>query len=192
MKRRRKKSRFSDRGASLIELIVTVLISSVVLLAVVGFLETGLQHYRKVNSETMLQMESQVTELFITELFQEASDFRIIDSAQYPEGITYAVEVQRDGKVCILALTEDELWFSEVTAGETDSGKLSGLKTQNREGRPQAFLAKYVNKFELKTDSFARAISDCNGLVGVDVIFKIEEKEYYSNSLISLRNTKKN
>lgn len=191
MKRRRKKSRFSDSGASLIELIVTVLISSVVLLAVVGFLKTGLQHYRTVNSETMLQMESQVMELFVTELFQEASDFRVIDSAVYPAEVSYAVEVQRDG-VYILALTEDELWFSEVTAGETDSNKLNELKTQNGEGRSKAFLAKYVKGFGLNTESFAKAVSDYSGLVGVYVTFKVDEKEYYSNSLISLRNTKKN
>ncbi|MCH5272976.1 MAG: prepilin-type N-terminal cleavage/methylation domain-containing protein [Lachnospiraceae bacterium] len=190
MKKRRQKGRggISDGGFSLIELIVTILISSVVIASALGFLTTGLKHYRNVNSETMLQMESQTAELFITELFQEATDFKMLDSTIDTE-ISYAVEVQREGKAYVLALIGDELWFSEVTAAGADGDKLNELKTN---GRKKAFLAEYVTDFQIGSESFAKAVSENHGLVVVDLIFKIDDKEYYKNSLISLRNTKKN
>lgn len=194
MKREKQNSRSSNNGFSLIELIVTILISSVVMLAVVGFLSSGLRHFQNVNSETLLQMESQSATLFLTELFQESTDFRVIESAKYPEGISYAVEVQRDG-ACVLALMGNELWFSKVTEGGSDSAKLNELQTK---GRQRAFLAKYVDSFQIGTNSqsFAQAASyeadgGC-GLVSVKVTFQVGGKEYYSNSVISLRNTKKN
>lgn len=194
MKRKRQNSRSSDSGFSLIELIVTILISSVVMLAVVGFLSTGLKHYQNVNSETLLQMESQSATLFLTELFQESTDFRVIGSGAYPAGISYAVEIQRDGVYYVLALTGSELWFSKVTASG-DSAKLNELQMK---GRQRAFLAKYVDSFQIGTYSqdFAQAVSDeadgGHGLVDVTVRFQVGGKEYYSKSIISLRNTRKN
>lgn len=188
MKRKRQNSRSSDSGFSLIELIVTILISSVVMLAVVGFLSSGLRHFQNVNSETLLQMESQSATLFLTELFQESTDFRVINGP-YPEGISYAVEIKRDG-VYILALTGNELWFSKVTGG----GDAENLNELQAKGRQRAFLARYVDNFEINTESrsFAEAVNNTNGLVSVKVRFQVGGKEYYSNSVISLRNTKKN
>lgn len=193
MKRRKQKKMSSNRGYSLIELIVTVLISSIIVVAVVGFLSTGLRHYRNVNSEALLQMESQVTELFITELFQEAEDFRVIDSTSYPtgEGVSYVVEIQRD-VTYLLALKEGELWFSEVTVeeGDTDTAIINKLLS---EGRSRAFLAKYVSNFQLSgSTTFSGAVGDDNGLVFVRTEFKVDGKQYDNDMLIALRNARRN
>lgn len=192
MKRRKQKKMSPNRGYSLIELIVTVLISSIIVVAVVGFLTTGLRHYRNVNSEAMLQMESQVAELFITELFQEAEDFRVIDSTSYPTGVSYAVEIQR-GATYLLGLKEEgELWFSEVTvdAGDTDTAIINKLLNKGRSG---AFLAKYVDSFQLiGATTFSNAVVGNNGLVCVNAEFKVDGKQYDNNMLIALRNARRN
>lgn len=178
----------SDRGYSLIELVVTILMSSVVMIAVVGFLTAGLRHYRNVNSETLLQMEAQVTDLFLTELFQEAQDFRVMDSSVYPTGISYAVEVKRDGTTYALALNEGELWIAEVTAGN-DAGNLLELQSKGRAG---AFLAQYVDSMQIASGTFSEAVNSWNSLVNVRVAFKADTKTYNSDILVSLRNGKRN
>ena len=185
----------SNRGYSLIELIVTVLISSVVMLAVVGFLTAGLNHYRSVNSETLLQMESQMTELFLTELFQEATDFQTVtDSAG--SYVDSAVEVKRDGKVYMVALIGTELRFGEVTPGtgskaEAQAQELAELAGK---GKSETFLAQYVTSFSLADGgkSFAEALG--NSYVGtmIDVTYQVDQKSYSSSSLITLRNRVKN
>lgn len=184
----KKKFRSSEGGYTLIELVVTILISSVVVLAVTGFLTTGLKHYRNINAETMLQMEAQVADLFVTELFQEAQDFRVIDSSAYPAGITYAVEVKR-GDTYILALNGGELWFSKVT-GSTDAEKLTELKSA---GRAKAFLAKHVNSFGISGNTtFSDTVNNGKGLVHISVEFVVDSKTYDDNMLIALRNAKRN
>ena len=72
MKKRIKKLHRSNEGFSLMELVVTMLISSLVTTAVAGFLSMGLNYYRRTKAEAALQTESQVAELFLTELFQES------------------------------------------------------------------------------------------------------------------------
>ena len=52
MKKRIKKLHRSNEGFSLMELIVTMLISSIVTAAVAGFLSMGLNYYRRTNAET--------------------------------------------------------------------------------------------------------------------------------------------
>lgn len=69
----------NNKGLSLVELIVTILISSVVMLAVVGLLTTGLDLYKNVNAETELQTESQAACGRINELVQEAQNIQLVN-----------------------------------------------------------------------------------------------------------------
>ncbi|MGN1083460.1 MAG: type II secretion system protein [Lachnospiraceae bacterium] len=182
----------SDGGYSLIELIVTVLISSVVMMAVVGFLTAGLNHYRTVNSETMLQMESQMTELFLTELFQESTDFTVVDSAKFPAGkdVKAAVEVWKGTEVFMVAQIGNELRFGAV-AGGTLEERLGSLADK---ARSETFLAQYVSTFSIdNASSFSEAISKptYQGIM-VKIKFQLDKKSYDSSSLITLRNTVKN
>lgn len=192
MENNKKTMKSSNDGYSLVELIVTVLISSIIMIAVVGFLTTGLNHYRNVNAESVLQIESQAAELFVTELFQESTDFRVIDSTKYSGEIKYAVEVSREAKKFILAQKGDELWFSEVT-GTDDVQNLTELLNK---GRAKTFLAKCINTFKIgdgnENNSFAETVTSSNGLMKLNLEFKMDKKEYSSRSMISLRNIKKN
>lgn len=186
MKGKTKKS--ENRGYSLIELVVTILISSVIMVAVVGFLSSGLRHYRNVNSETMLQMESQVAELFLTELFQESRDFHEIDASAYPVGVGYAAAITKDTD-CILLLKDGELLFSETT-GTTDSEKITEVLTKSRS---ETFLAGYVKSIDIFGDNMTFAeVAGNHGLMSLNVEFQVDQKSYESNMLISLRNAKRN
>ena len=189
-----KTKKSSNGGYSLIELVVTVLISSVIMLAVIGFLTSGLRHFRNVNNEAVLQIESQVADLFITELFQEAQDYRVMDHTTYAKsaekGITYAVKISREGTTGVLALVKDELWYAEVT-DDTDAAMLDELVDKGKAG---AFLTKHVSIFNLMgaCDTYTKASTGTNGLVMITLKFAVDNKSYSSNMLISLRNTKTN
>lgn len=182
----------SNGGYSLVELIVTVLISGVVMLAVTGFLTSGLNHYRSVNSETLLQMESQMTELFLTELIQEATDFQTVSSADFPAGgnVTSAVEVKRGADYYMVALIGNELRFSAVSGSDTAS-RLSDLAGKTRS---ESFLAEYVTSFSLDSngESFTEASQNAYAGTMINIGYQVDQKSYTSSSLIMLRNVERN
>ena len=181
----------SNGGYSLVELIVTVLISGVVMLAVMGFLTSGLNHFRSVNSESLLQMESQMTELFITELIQESTDFRAVTDTDLPSGVSAALEVERGTEYFILALVGNELRFGTPTDGATVSEKVANVATQSRN---KTFLAQYVTDFSLDDDlnTFDKAKDfDYAGTV-VTIQYQVDQKSYTSASLIKLQNVERN
>lgn len=187
----------SDAGYSLIELIVTVLISSVILMAVMGFLISGLNHFRTVNSEAVLQMESQVTEIFLTELFQESTGYEVISGSDYPThdnvgnavDVKQAVRVARDGKVYMLVLVGDELRFGETSAASEAKDQIKTVVSKNRS---ETFLAQYVQGLTVFPGSFSDAETGTNGWLMVSTNFKVDKKDYLSNSSITLRNIKQN
>ncbi len=195
MEAERKKIIASDDGFSLVELIVSVLVSGIVMLAVMGFLTSGLRHYRNVNSETLLQMESQMTELFITELMQESSSFKMVDGSDLPTGVTAALEVQRGTDYFVLAHIGNELRFGQTTAGST-AERVEEIKDADRK---TTFLAQYVTDFSLPTarDSFEKVrnnVANYNDYYGTSVTieYQVDQKTYTSSSLIRLQNVERN
>lgn len=177
-------------GFSLIELIVTILISSCVVLAATGFLVLGMRQYQTTEEETVLQRESQVTELFLTELFQEASDFEVIEGAALAGGeITEAVAVKRDGTEFLVVHAGTQLWYGEAVGATREEQLLSLLHTPKSE----KFLADYVTSFQLfGTGSTFAEIAEGDGWVNVKVEFAMTKKQYTSNMVVALRNTKRN
>lgn len=191
-----KKRRYmaSNGGYSLVELIVTVLITGIVMLAVMGFLSSGLRHFRNVNSESLLQMESQMTELFITELIQESTDFRMAGTSDLPSGVTTALEIKKGTNYYILAQVGDELRFGTPTSGSTLKEKIANVQGQPRN---KTFLADYVTSFSMisNADTFDEARSNAGfGFVGtsVEIEYQVDQKSYTSISLIKLQNVDRN
>ena len=182
------KDKKKNGGYSLIELVVTILMSGIIVAAIAGFLSTGLNHYRVVSAETEVQMEAQVVELFVTELFQESQDFHEVTTMS--SGYDYAVAIKRDNTTYMLAKKGDELHFGAVS-GADDSAQLASLASQ---GKSQTFLGQYVTAFDLDSDtaSHAGARANSNGLVYLELKFEVDGKTYDSSSKISLRNTNKN
>ncbi len=189
MKKKLKKLHHSNQGFSLMELIVTMLISSIVTAAVAGFLAVGLNYYRRTNAETALQMESQVAEYFLTELLQEAEYYRVINDC--PTGVDYALEVTRDSKIYIVARKGTVLVYGEVdmSANPDDEGRVYAVTSQTVE---KVFLAKHVSGFSVTPGKQEDALSLYNGLIRLGLQFSTDGKTYTGNQTVSIRNTVKN
>ena len=193
MEKKRKKLHRSNEGFTLIELIVTMLISSIVTAAVAGFLSMGLNYYQRTNAETSLQTESQVAELFLTELLQEAADYKVLDSGDYPAGVDYAVEVKRadSGKVSIVVRKGTALLYGEVdVSGNPSVTEL--IQAVSSKGMEEVFLAQYISGFSVSPAIWADAIDLNHGLVNLGLEFNINGKTYTGDETVLLRNTKKN
>ncbi len=190
MKKRMKQLHRSNKGYTLMELIVTMLISSIVTAAVAGFLSMGLNYYRRTNAETALQTESQVTELFLTELLQEAQDFKVHDSGDYPAGVNYVLEVVREGIPYIVARKGEVLVFGAADPAETDV--TARIQAVTSKGMEEVFLARYVSFFAVTPTLRSTALDTQNGLVELDLEFNVDGKVYVGDATVSLRNTIKN
>lgn len=189
MEKRLEKLHRSNEGFSFMELIVTLLISSVVTAAVVGFLAMGLNYYRRTNAETALQTESQVAELFLTELLQESDGYRVITNR--PTGVDYALEVTRDSKIYIVAKKGTILVYGEVdmSTNPDDEARVYAITSQTLD---KVFLAKHVSGFNVSPGNHADAISTNNGLIRLGLEFSTEGKTYTGDQTVSIRNTEKN
>ena len=197
MKRFQRKRHLSNDGFSLMELIVTVLISGIVTTAAVAFLSVGMRFYWNADDETKLQTESQIAEAFLTELFQESKDFKKLDSSTYPADVTYVFEVIRkysatEDYSSLVALKGTELWYKELTPADstkTDAEKISDITGENRRN---VFLADKVTFLSLSEDTWEEAMNSGNGLVELKMTFNVNGREYTERTWISLRNRKRN
>lgn len=191
MKKRIKKLHHSNKGFSLMELIVTMLISSIVTAAVAGFLSMGLNYYRRTNAETALQTESQVTELFLTELLQESQAYEVLEAAACPAGVSFAVEVTRDDLLYIVAQKGNVLVYGKVV-DQTEPSVTARIQSITDQGMDKVFLAQYVENLTIDPTIRTTAVSSQNGLVKLNVKYNVDGKTYFGKSTVSLRNTVKN
>jgi len=191
MAKRKRKSvnGLGNDGLSLIELIVTILISSCVVAAAAGFLLLGLRQYQTAEEESVLQRESQVTELFLTELFQEASDFEVIEGTALTGEANSAVAVERDGTEYLVVHAGSELWYGEAV-GATRQEQVAAMVHLPKS---EKFLADYVTSFQLYgSGSTFTEIAEGDGWLNIKVAFAMSKKQYTGNMVVALRNTKRN
>ena len=192
MKKKIKKLHRSNEGFTLMELIVTMLVSSIVTAAVAGFLSMGLNYYRRTNAETALQTESQVAELFLTELFQECQYYKYYEGTDCPTGVSSAVEISRDGCTYIVAQKGEYLVFGEmILADPTESHIPTRIATVTNQSLDQVFLARYVDEFSVEPSERADAIMN-KGLVNLILEFDADGKSYTGTQTVLLRNKVKN
>ena len=190
MKKRIKKLHRSNEGFSLMELVVTMLISSIVTAAVAGFLSMGLNYYRRTKAEAALQTESQVAELFLTELFQESRSYQYYDNTSCPAGVTSAVELERDGNLYVVAQKGEYLVYGQVT--DTGVEALARIQQITDASLDKVFLARYVNTFSVDPANQGDAINNVNGLVKLTLEFKEDGWSYTGTQTVLLRNKIKN
>lgn len=193
MKKSRNNPHLSNEGFSLMELIVTMLVSAVVVAAATGFLVAGVQFYNRANAETVLQTESQVAELFLTELMQEAVDYKYASSC--PGDVDGALEVHRKDDagntiVSMVVWKDGQLWYSEVDVSLTDdAAKIAAVTSKSKS---QAFLADCVTYFTVFPGERPDDINAWDGLVKITASYEELNKSYKSEATVSWRNKKRN
>ncbi len=189
----------NNKGFSLVELIVTILISSVVMLAVVGLLTTGLNLYKNVNAETKLQTEGLAACGRINELVQEAQNL------QYYGNVPVA-GAGNNNKVLVLMTLEDSGagWWYYIAWDEIDKmllltkdavsfnagvlqkpsedeikGKVSTMVTADK--KKKYLLAQYIETFEFEKQPDAK-------LYYLNIKLELDGKEFYTSQFINGRN----
>lgn len=176
-----------NAGFSLIELLVTILVSSMIFATASILMSIGLRQYQTVNAEVMLQTESQIAEFFITEQLQEATDFKKLSSSELVSGVTSAIQIKKGTDEYMLAYIGDELRFGKVSAGKTSTEQLTELKAKDKH---ETFLAQHITSFSFSAPDYTSVVDETtgNGFVIVGYKFEVLNKTYTSNSFIKLRN----
>ena len=84
---KRKKLINDNKGFSLIELIVTVLITAILMIAVVAFISSSRTIYQTVNTSATMQEEAITAERVFTEVFMEAKAYKFETGVDLYSGV---------------------------------------------------------------------------------------------------------
>lgn len=190
----------SDEGFSLMELIVSIVVSSVVILSAVAFFSFSLSQYRKTAEETELMMESQIAVNTIREVVMEAKE--PVEAGSYTSGgVTYPYFAVRTGRgINVEEIAGVDVYYHLFlldTAGDVILyHRESGAGSDNAEDEIQStFLADgMIDKKDLKRyflADYALDMSlDCSNpqLPILSMEFDMNGRSYYTSEMIFVRN----
>lgn len=163
-----KKLKKDRRGFTLVELIVTILIMSIVMVAAAGFIITAANSYRVANIEIELQNEAQTAMNQFNDILIEAK--------------SYSVTKNADGTAAELTVvTAEQTYYFKV-----DTAK-NALMFKTEASADYALLAQYCEWFTISPESFLDE-GNKNGVVTVTINFMYSGRSYTTTSCISLRN----
>lgn len=189
----------SDKGFSLMELIVSILVSSVVILSAVAFFSFSLGQYRKTAEETDLMMESQIAVNSIREVVMEAKE--PVEAGNYTlGGVRYPYFAVRTGRginteeigvevyyhLFLLDTAGDVLLYHRESGEGPDSAE-EGIQSSffadgviDKEDLKRYFLADYVLDMSL----------DCSNpqLPILSMEFDMSGRFYRTSEMIFIRN----
>lgn len=190
----------SNSGLTLIELIVSMVVSSVVILSAVMFFSFTLTQYRNTAQETDLMMESQIAVNAIREVVMEAAE--PIQKGTYTAGTTDypwfsvvtergfsddGVEGERFRHLFFLDTERDILLYykgSETAYSSSEEVIANTLFSDgviDNEDRKQWYLSDYVRSVSIEQPGGGR-------LVLLELLFHCDDRTYHANETISMRN----
>ena len=193
-----------NKGFSLVELIVTVLITAILMLAVVAFISSSRTMYQTVNRSATLQEEAITAERVFTEAFMEAKEYKREIGVDLSAGVDTDVIWIRarenedptstdDSIYCfVIDKTANQIRYykdSDVTdmivGGSLSNDGKDKLKTACFGNNAKyCVISKNVKSVDLK--SISR--SDGKDLVCMEIIFEYSSKEYTENITVVTRN----
>ncbi|MCI8308102.1 MAG: type II secretion system protein [Lachnospiraceae bacterium] len=200
--------RQSNKGVTLIELIVTILIMSIMAGCLGLFISASRNSSFRISNETALQTESDIAMTFLTDIAEEASAYRIAE-----EHMTDAEGVERQYNVlcmqvydsakyfCFIVhdVTGEELRFLKVKGSDSEKLKWTAgtsgdninnidikdtltVNNINNPANKRCFLASYVTGFKTVIPSGK------GGLLQVSIKLEYGGNTYSANKNISSRN----
>ncbi|MDE6874781.1 MAG: type II secretion system GspH family protein [Lachnospiraceae bacterium] len=170
----RKKLKNDQRGFTLVELIVTILIMSIVMVAAAGFIITAINSYRVADIEVELQTEAQIAMNQFNDILIEAKQYDFTEDAGGGSRLMVVTpgDAENPGDTTYyFTVKNNELLFSKSLT-ETDP----------------PLLARYCRSLEISPQKYPPAPGDENRLVTVTIEFEYAGRTYTTTSCISLRN----
>ena len=200
--------RKSNKGVTLIELIVTILIMSIVIGCVGLFISASRNSYFRINNETALQNEADVAMTFLTDIAEEASAYRISEEYLAVSGgaarqfevlcmqvydsepfFCFIVHDVEGKELRFLKIscndTEKLLWTEGTSGGNINNIDIKGTLSANginNPGNKRCFLASYVTEFK------TAVASENKGLLQVSIELQYGGSTYSANKNILSRN----
>lgn len=162
-----------NKGFSLVEIILTILIMVIVGGAVVGFLIAGSNSYSAVSTDSDLQKESQITMNQLTDMIIDTSHaLSVSDNTNetvlhiYNETFRYILTYKK---------AESKIYFSKELRDAANTTFTPG---------EESLMSEYVRNLRIdltKVESKRR--------VGIDITIERNDRSYNTTDVISLRNS---
>lgn len=199
-----------NRGLSLIELIVTVLITSILMLAVGLFVSTSRSAYQTVNISSTLQEESMTVERVISEALMEARNYDFLDgTGPYGSSVLWIRALDNDSSsddMCVSFFVFDkndkQLRFCKgdetmldknETTDQYEISLLGLAKIQNDcfgSNKKYHLVADHIESFVLK--SKVERADGTGDLVSIECSFEYLSNSFTSNIAAVTRNKLRN
>ena len=191
----------SNSGFTLIELIVSVLVSSILILSAVLFFSVALNQYRNTAEETNLMMESQIAVNMLKEVVMEATapietGSFLFDGTSYPYiAVRTGCGVEMDGvsgveeyyHLFLLDKSDDVLLYYREAGGgpvSPEAGITGVFLADGRidtEDKKQYYLADYLKSMSLDQTN--------PQMVVLDMEFRLSDRMYHVSETVLVRNT---
>lgn len=197
-----------NRGFTLVELLVALLVCSLVVLAAAGFLSVSVNNFNSTNTEISLQTESQIALNLVENLLIQSTSCEYVPEFAYDadeEGNALECELIKigmvDGSNTYLYLVirnpeTNQLLLKKLTAAVTatpnyenvigDLGTTVKTEVKNAiEASRPALLADYVQSITVSPN---RLTTDTNDILRVNISLEKNNKTYTSSTNVSMRN----
>lgn len=202
--------KLNNNGFTLIELVVSLLVSSFVVLAASFFLSASIRSYNATNQEISLQMESHIAHNMVEDLIVESTSCEYIPNYAYTstggdtgtcglfkigstDGINtflYLVIHDRDNNRLLLkklppiSITEDDNYI-DICGTLFNESEVNVFVGDAITAERYALLANHCSVFDVKPYTIHE---DTDDLVRVSSEFELNGKVFKSSSNVSMRN----
>ena len=189
-----------NRGLSLIELIVSLAIASIVVLAIGTLMSVGTRSYYSTSAETELQKESQIALNQINDLLIKAQEYQLINVNVVGKGsistlVITGAEADDTGNAqvyhyaIIFDKDRNQLLFQKILKSsllpDTLLSWLEEVVKKEVESITPSLLAKYIQSLTITPDNI---IDNDQGIAQVKLELSLGDKTYSTFSTISIRN----
>ena len=189
-----------NKGFSLVELIVTVLITAILMIAVIAFISSSRTVYQSINTSATLQEEAITAERVFTEAFMEAKAYKLETLSTTADVIWIQakenenVSGDKDSLYCfVIDKSVGEIRYYKgahkapdmISGGSLNSTARATLNTECfGTNAKYCVVSKYVKSVNLTTVPRA----DGTDLVCIEIVFEYVGKEYTENITVVTRN----